>query len=95
MAIDEVWLSPAQLNPVWKKYSTGKAPETGSSAGSDTAPVSGEDGTTPPEVLSPAEQDFFEKLFPEAQQSVKTYSLRGQDGSSAGSNKGILLDRKG
>jgi hypothetical protein len=95
MAIDEVRLSPAQLTPVWKKLSTGKASETGSSGRPETKPGSGEENSASPEVLSPAEQDFFEKLFPEAQQSVKTYSLRGQDGPSAGSTKGILLDRKG
>jgi hypothetical protein len=95
MAIDEVRLTPAQLSPVWKKLSTGSASEPGPSGEPETVTGSGVDGAASPEVLSPAEQDFFEKLFPEAQQSVKTYSLRGQDGSSAGSNKGILLDRKG
>jgi hypothetical protein len=95
MAIDEIRYSPAQLTPVWRKLSPGSAPETETGNQAGSAASAGDAGSESPDVLSPAEQDFFEKLFPEAGNSVKTYSLYGQNGPSSASRPGMLLDRKG
>jgi hypothetical protein len=52
-------------------------------------------GAKSQEVLSPAEKDFFESLFPGAAAEVRSYHTYSPRGQNFGATAGSIVDRKG
>ena len=46
-------------------------------------------------VLSKPEQNFFEQLYPESQNEIRSYPVYRKDGARISMNTGTIVDRRG
>ncbi|HTX18056.1 MAG TPA: hypothetical protein VMG34_05275 [Bacteroidota bacterium] len=50
---------------------------------------------SPSEILTKAEQAYFEELFPSSGPDLKAHAMYRQDGSASATALGTVVDRKG
>jgi len=95
MAVNEVTSAPFQT--ITPKSGAAAQPElwqrelekASDAKGSQTTPKS------PSEILTNAEQAYFEELFPSSAPELRAHAMYRQDGSTSATALGTVVDRKG
>ena len=98
MNVSEIRNTPSQL-PVHRKQTRPAGEESFEAQLGKTVvtPAQINDGshTITPAALTQPERDFFERLFPEAAEEVRTYNPYQRERSQIAVKLGTLVDRRG